>query len=184
MLLVLILLLLLTLLVLFKPIHTQVPMSREDEDHTAFIIIDDLFCYVSIPHGLKNTLSTFMRVMHKTFSDLIRDLVEMYVDDIVVKIKLRASLLDLRVFLGLVYGSLVLVVLKSNRIIRKRTNANCSSFYLRVFLGLSNPQGQRQINALALYLYRVITLKKEKSKFNLETSRITQMQLYKCIHVT
>jgi hypothetical protein len=32
--------------------------------------------------------------MHKTFSDHIKDLVEVYVDDIVVKIKSRASLLD------------------------------------------------------------------------------------------
>jgi hypothetical protein len=37
----------------------------------------------------------------------------------------------------------VLVVLKPNKIIRKRMDANCSSFHLRVFLGLSNPQGQR-----------------------------------------
>jgi hypothetical protein len=33
----------------------------------------------------------------------------------------------------------VLVVLKPNRIIRKHTDANYSSFHLRVFLGLSNP---------------------------------------------
>jgi hypothetical protein len=32
--------------------------------------------------------------MHKTFSDLISDLIEVYADDIVVKIKSRASLLD------------------------------------------------------------------------------------------
>jgi hypothetical protein len=32
--------------------------------------------------------------MHKTFRDLIRDLVEVYVDDIVVKIKSHSSLLD------------------------------------------------------------------------------------------
>jgi hypothetical protein len=32
--------------------------------------------------------------MHKTFSDHIKGLVEVYVDDIVVKIKSRASLLD------------------------------------------------------------------------------------------
>jgi hypothetical protein len=32
--------------------------------------------------------------MHKTFNDLIRDLVEVYVDDIVVKVKSSASLLD------------------------------------------------------------------------------------------
>jgi dsDNA-binding SOS-regulon protein len=72
----------------------QIPMSREDEEHTAFIIVDDLFYYVSMPYGLKNALSTFVRAMYKTFGDLIRDLIEVYVDDIVVKIKSRASLLD------------------------------------------------------------------------------------------
>jgi hypothetical protein len=69
-------------------------MPREDEEHTAFIIVDDLFCFVSMPYGLQNALPTFVRAMHKTFSDLIRDLIEVYVDDIVVKIKSRASLLD------------------------------------------------------------------------------------------
>jgi hypothetical protein len=34
----------------------------------------------------------------------------------------------------------VLAVLKPNRLICKRTNANCSSFHVRVFLGLSNSQ--------------------------------------------
>jgi hypothetical protein len=33
----------------------------------------------------------------------------------------------------------LLAVLKPNRIIRKRTDANCSSFHSKVFLGLSNP---------------------------------------------
>jgi hypothetical protein len=45
-------------------------------------------------YSLKNALPTFVRVMHKTFGDLIRDLIEVYVDDIIVKIKSRASLLD------------------------------------------------------------------------------------------
>jgi hypothetical protein len=72
----------------------QIPMSREDEEHTTFLTVDVLFCYVSMPFSLKNTLPTFMRAMHKTFRDLIRDLIEVYVDDIIVKIKSRASLLD------------------------------------------------------------------------------------------
>jgi hypothetical protein len=67
----------------------QIPMSREDEEHTAFIIVDDLFCYVFMPYGLKNVLSTFVCAMHKIFRDLIRDLIEVYVDDIIVKIKSR-----------------------------------------------------------------------------------------------
>jgi hypothetical protein len=77
----------------YSDLH-EILMSREDEEHTAFIIVDGLFCYVSMPYGIKNALPTFMRVMHKTFGDLIRDLVEVYVNDIVVKIKSRASILD------------------------------------------------------------------------------------------
>jgi hypothetical protein len=52
----------------------------------------------------------------------------------------------------------LLAVLKPNRIIHKHTDVNCSGLHLRVFLGLLNPQGGR----LALYLYCVITLEKEK----------------------
>jgi hypothetical protein len=69
-------------------------MPKEDEEHTAFITVDDLFCYVSMPYGLMNAFPTFVHAMHKAFSDLIRDLVEVYIDDIVVKIKSHAFLLD------------------------------------------------------------------------------------------
>jgi hypothetical protein len=72
----------------------QIPMSREDEENTAFITVYGLFCYVSMPYDLKNALPTFVRAMHMTFGDLIRDLVEVYVNDIVVKVKSSASLLD------------------------------------------------------------------------------------------
>jgi hypothetical protein len=73
----------------------EIPMSRENEEHTAFITIDDLFCYVSKRYGPKNSLPTFVRAMHKTFGGLIRDLVEVYVDDIIVKIKSHSYLLDM-----------------------------------------------------------------------------------------
>jgi hypothetical protein len=69
----------------------QIPMSREDKEHTTFIIVDTMLCYVSMPYGLKNALPTFVCAMHKTFGDLIRDLVEVYVDDILVKIKSHIS---------------------------------------------------------------------------------------------
>jgi hypothetical protein len=72
----------------------QIPMSREDEENIAFITVDGLYCYVSMPYDLKNVLPTFVRAMHKTFNDLIRDLVEVYVDDIIVNAKSSASLLD------------------------------------------------------------------------------------------
>jgi hypothetical protein len=86
-------------------------MSREDEENIAFIIVDNLFCYVSMPYGIKNALPTFVRVMHKTFGDLIRYLVEVYVNDIVIKVKLCASLLD---NLALVFDRLRLTRTKLN----------------------------------------------------------------------
>jgi hypothetical protein len=49
--------------------------------------------------------------MHKTFGDLIRDLVEVYIDDIVVKVKSSASLLD---NLALVFDRLCLTRTKLN----------------------------------------------------------------------
>jgi hypothetical protein len=89
----------------------QIPMSREDEEYTAFIIVDGLFCYVSMPYGLKNALPTFVYAMYKTFGDLIRDLIEVYVNNIVVKVKSCASLLD---NLAIVFDRLCLIRIKLN----------------------------------------------------------------------
>jgi hypothetical protein len=70
----------------------QTQMAREDRKHTAFVTIDGLYYYVVMPYGLKNALPTFVRAMSKTFGDLIRDKVEIYVDDIMVKTR-RGSIL-------------------------------------------------------------------------------------------
>jgi hypothetical protein len=72
----------------------QIQMSREDRKHTAFVTVDGLYCYVVMPYRLKNALLTFVRAMSKTFGDLIRDRVEVYVDDIVVKTKKRSTLVE------------------------------------------------------------------------------------------
>jgi hypothetical protein len=47
-----------------------------------------------MPYGLKNALPTFVRAMSKTFGDLIRDRVEAYIDDIVVKTKRGSTLVE------------------------------------------------------------------------------------------
>jgi hypothetical protein len=72
----------------------QIQMAREDRKHTAFVIVDGLYCYVVMPYGLKNALPTFVRAMSKTFEDLIRDKVEIYVDDIVVKTRRGSTLME------------------------------------------------------------------------------------------
>jgi hypothetical protein len=78
------------------------------------------------------------------------------------------------------HSTTLLAVLTPNRIIHMRMDVNCSNFHLRVFLGLSNPQGQRQTSTMFI---PCDNFGERKAKFNLETSRTTQMQLYKCVHI-
>ena len=54
-------------------------MASTDEEKTAFIK----------PHGLKNPDATYQRLMTKIFKPLIGRMVEVYIDDIVVKSKTR-----------------------------------------------------------------------------------------------
>jgi hypothetical protein len=72
----------------------QIQMSRQDRKHTAFVTVDGLYFYVVMPYGLKNALPTFVWAMSMTFGDLIRDRVEVYVDDIVVKTKRGSTLVE------------------------------------------------------------------------------------------
>jgi len=81
----------------------QIHMSREDSKHTNFVIVDGLYCYVVMPYGLRNALSTFVRAMNKTFGYLVRDIVEVYIDDIMVKTKEGSTLVE---NLGLVFDRL------------------------------------------------------------------------------
>jgi hypothetical protein len=72
----------------------QVQMSVEDKRHTAFVTVDGLYCYIVMPYGLRNALPTFVRAVNFTFGPYIRDIVEVYVDDIVIKTRERESFLD------------------------------------------------------------------------------------------
>jgi hypothetical protein len=114
-------------------------MSRED--------VDGLFCYVSMAYGIKNALPTFVRAMHKTFGDLIRDLIEVYVDDIVIKIKSSMSLLD---NLALVFDRLRLARAKLNpdKCVFKVTVGDLLGFLVS-YRGIeTNPEKIRMIEAM------------------------------------
>ena len=62
-------------------------MSPTDEEKSAFITPHGLYCYKVMSFGLKNDGVTFQRLMTKIFKPLIGCSVEVYIDDIVVKIK-------------------------------------------------------------------------------------------------
>jgi hypothetical protein len=72
----------------------QIKMAKTDRKHTAFVTVEGFYCYVVMPYGLLNALPTFARAMNITLGDLVRDIVEVYVDDIVVKTRELNSLLE------------------------------------------------------------------------------------------
>jgi hypothetical protein len=72
----------------------QIKMARDDRKHTAFVTVDGLYCYIVMPYGLLNALPTFAHAMNITLGDLVRDIVKVYVHDIVVKTRESNSLLE------------------------------------------------------------------------------------------
>jgi hypothetical protein len=62
-------------------------MASEDIHKTAFRVLRavGLFEYVVMTFGLKNAGATYQRAMNYIYHDLIRKLVEIYIDDVVVK---------------------------------------------------------------------------------------------------
>jgi hypothetical protein len=84
------------------------------------------------PCLFKNALPTFVCIVHKTFGDLIRDLVEVYVDDIIAKIKSRASLLDK---LALVFDRLRSMRTKLNSDKCLRGHSGQTAWFLGFILG-------------------------------------------------
>jgi len=67
--------------------YHQIVMKESNQLAKSFITSFGLFCYVTIPFGLKNVGATYQRCMLKCFKDLIGQTVEAYKDDIVVKSK-------------------------------------------------------------------------------------------------
>jgi len=67
--------------------YNQIFMASEDVHKTTFRVPGavDLFEYVVMTFGLKNAGATCQRTMNYIFHDLIGMLVEIYIDDVVVK---------------------------------------------------------------------------------------------------
>ena len=69
--------------------YNQIFMAPEDVNKTAFRVPGavGLFEYLVMTFGLKNDGATYQRAMNYIFHDLIGKLVEIYIDDVVVKSK-------------------------------------------------------------------------------------------------
>ena len=62
-------------------------MAVEDQEKTSFISPETNYHYTVMPFGLKNAGATYQRMMTRMFRKKIRNTVEVYIDDMVVKSK-------------------------------------------------------------------------------------------------
>ncbi|GJR47031.1 reverse transcriptase domain-containing protein [Tanacetum coccineum] len=64
-------------------------MAEEDEEKTAFITSQGIFCYTKMPFGLRNAGATYQRLVDKAFHKQIGRNFEVYVDDLVIKSRMK-----------------------------------------------------------------------------------------------
>ncbi|GJQ94559.1 reverse transcriptase domain-containing protein [Tanacetum coccineum] len=68
----------------YKGYH-RIQMAKENEEKTAFITSQGIFCYTKMPFGLRNAGATYQRLVDKAFHKQIGRNLEVYVDDLVIK---------------------------------------------------------------------------------------------------
>jgi hypothetical protein len=76
-------------------------MKESNQLATSFITPFGMYCYITMPFGLRNADATYQRCMQHVFGDHIGRTVEAYVDDIVVKTRKADDLVsDLHIAFG------------------------------------------------------------------------------------
>ena len=73
--------------------YNQIRLKVEDE-HTAFTMPYGVFCYQTMPFGLKNAGATYQHMMQKCLLTQIGKNVQVYINDVVITMKNESSLLD------------------------------------------------------------------------------------------
>jgi hypothetical protein len=74
--------------------YHQIKMKESDQLVTSFITPFGIYCYITMPFGLRNAGATYQRCMNHVFGEHIGRTVEAYVDDIVVKTRKASDLLS------------------------------------------------------------------------------------------
>ena len=81
--------------------YHQIKMKESDQLVTSFITPFGMYCYVTMPFGVRNIGATYQRCMLHVFEEHIGSMAEAYVDDIVVKSKRQGDLIqDLEIAFG------------------------------------------------------------------------------------
>jgi hypothetical protein len=74
--------------------YHQIKMKESDQLATSFVTPFGMYCYVTMPFGLRNAGATYQRCMQHVFGKHIGPTIEAYVDDIMVKSKKVGNLVD------------------------------------------------------------------------------------------
>jgi hypothetical protein len=74
--------------------YHQIRMKESDQLATSFITPFGMYCYITMPFGLRNAGAIYQRCMNHVFGEHIGRTVEAYVDDIVVKTRKASDLLS------------------------------------------------------------------------------------------
>ncbi|KAK1649096.1 hypothetical protein QYE76_066901 [Lolium multiflorum] len=69
-------------------------LKEDDEAKTAFITPYGVFCYRTMPFGLKNAGATYQRMMQKCLATQIGKNVQVYIDDVVITSKKGTTLIE------------------------------------------------------------------------------------------
>ncbi|CAL8175084.1 unnamed protein product [Prunus armeniaca] len=65
--------------------YNQIFMNPADSEHTTLITDRGLYCYNVMSFGLKNAGATYQRLVNRIFAKHIGSIMEVYVDDMLVK---------------------------------------------------------------------------------------------------
>ena len=65
--------------------YNQISMEPDDQEKTSFVTGQGTYCYRVMPFGLKNAGATYQRLVNKMFQKQIRESMEVYIDDMLVK---------------------------------------------------------------------------------------------------
>ncbi|GJW95945.1 reverse transcriptase domain-containing protein [Tanacetum coccineum] len=68
-------------------------MAKEDEEKTAFITSQEIFCYSKMPFGLRNAGATYQHLVYKAFQKQIDKNLEVYADDLVIKSRTKQEII-------------------------------------------------------------------------------------------
>ncbi|KAL6219915.1 hypothetical protein ACLB2K_007673 [Fragaria x ananassa] len=71
--------------------YNQILLQEEDQEHTSFVTDKGLYYYRRMPFGLKNAGATYQRLVNRMFASLLGNVMEVYVDDMLVKITLTTN---------------------------------------------------------------------------------------------